>query len=76
MSEGQRYEENIRKLEEIIRRLERGDIALEEGLGAFEEGIRLIKVCQAELDRVSQRIQALTRDGRLKEIEDNCGEGQ
>ena len=75
MSAGEKYEVNIRNLEEIIRRLERGELTLEEGLASFEAGIRLIKNCQSELDRVSQRIQSLTRDGKLKELEDNFGEG-
>jgi len=68
------YEENIKRLEEIIRRLERGDVSLEEGLSSFEEGIALIKACQKQLDRVSQRIQVLTGDGRLEDLAEKPGE--
>lgn len=68
------YEENITRLEEIIRRLERGDVSLEEGLSFFEEGIALIKSCQKQLDRVSQRIRVLTGDGRLEDLADKPGE--
>ena len=71
MPEERSYEENIRRLEEIIRQFDRGDISLEEGLNSFEEGIALIKACQKQLDRVAQRIQALTGDGRLEELADS-----
>lgn len=74
MQENRPYEENIKKLEEIIRRFERGDISLEEGLNSFEEGITLIKACQKQLDRVAQRIQVLTGDGRLEELANLSGE--
>ncbi len=71
MNESRPYEENIIRLEEIVRRLERGDISLEEGLASFEEGISLVKVCRKQLDRVSERLQLLTRDGRLEAAADN-----
>jgi len=59
------YEENIRRLEDIVHLLEKGDISLEDGLTAFEEGVGLIKVCQQQLERVSQRIQVVTGNGEL-----------
>ena len=69
MSEVLTYEENIKRLEEVVRLLEKGDITLEEGLTAFEEGVGLIKVCQQQLERASQRIQLLTQEGRLQEMQ-------
>lgn len=62
---GSTYEENIRRLEDIVHLLEKGDISLEDGLTAFEEGVGLIKVCQQQLERVSQRIQVVTENGQL-----------
>ncbi|MCR4442237.1 MAG: exodeoxyribonuclease VII small subunit [Peptococcaceae bacterium] len=75
MSEERSFEENIKKLEEIVRRLERGDISLEEGLSAFEEGVSLVKVCQKQLDRASERIKVLTQEGMLKGLAQDPGEG-
>ncbi len=63
------YEENIKRLEEIIRRLEQGDITLEEGLGAFEEGIALVRQCQNQLERVSERLLEITAAGEIREVE-------
>lgn len=57
------YENNIRRLEEIIHRLERGDMTLEEGLNAFEEGIGLVKTCQKQLERVSEKLRVYEQDG-------------
>ncbi|PKM85920.1 MAG: exodeoxyribonuclease VII small subunit [Firmicutes bacterium HGW-Firmicutes-12] len=68
------FEDNIKKLEEIVRRLERGEITLEEGLAAFEEGVSLIKVCQKQLDRVAERVQVLTREGKFEELQLEPGE--
>jgi len=72
MKDNSTYEENVKRLEEIVLRLERGDISLEEGLASFEEGIALVKVCQKQLDRVSEKLQMLTREGRIEEVADNA----
>jgi len=64
-AKGQTYEENMRRLEEIVQQLEKGDISLEEGLTAFEEGVGLIKICQQQLERVSEKIQVVTASGEL-----------
>ena len=72
MNRSRPYEENVKRLEEIVQRLERGDISLEEGLASFEEGIALVKVCQKQLDRVSEKLQILTRDGRLEDAADKA----
>jgi exodeoxyribonuclease VII small subunit len=66
------YETGIKRLEEIVKRLENGDITLEEGLSFYEEGISLVKKCQNQLDRASQRIQVLQK-GELVDLADQNG---
>lgn len=68
------YEENIQKLEGIIHCLEQGNISLEEGLSCFEEGVSLIKSCQKQLERVSEKMQILNQEGSLQEMEQDTGE--
>lgn len=65
------YEENIAKLEEIVRHLEQGDQTLENSLAWFEEGIKIIRLCQKQLDKVSERIQVLTHDVSINTTEDS-----
>ncbi len=68
------YEDNIKRLEEIVRKLERGEISLQEGLESYEEGIALIRVCQEQLERATERIKVLSPKGDLEILQDSEGE--
>ncbi len=63
------FEEAIARLEEIVRMLESGSAPLDESLSLFEEGVRLVKLCNARLDRAEQRVKLLVQnpDGTVSE---------
>ncbi len=62
MKKTQSFEENLRQLEQILQELEEGDLPLETALAKFETGIRLIKLCNQQLDAMEQRVEILLRD--------------
>ena len=55
-------EESLEQLEEILSKLENQDSPLEESFGFYEEGMKLVKHCQAQIDRVEKQIQILEED--------------
>jgi len=56
-----KFEEAMEQLETIVRTLEAGDVPLEESLAAFERGVGLVRLLQARLDAVEEKIEELTR---------------
>ena len=56
-----KFEDAMEQLEEIVRTLEAGDVPLEESLSAFERGVALVRLLQARLDAVQEKIEELTR---------------
>lgn len=56
------FEDNLQQLEKILQELEQGDLPLETALAKFEAGIRLIKLCNQQLDAIEQRVEILLRD--------------
>jgi exodeoxyribonuclease VII small subunit len=63
------FEEALRALEETVARLEAGDFTLEESLALFEKGQKLAAYCNEQLENASLRVEQLTADGELAEIE-------
>lgn len=56
------FEENLKELEEILQQLEHGDLPLETALAKFEAGMRLIRICNQQLDAVDRKVEILLRD--------------
>jgi len=56
-----KFEEAMEQLETIVRMLEAGDVPLEESVAAFERGVGLVRLLQARLDAVEEKIEELTR---------------
>ena len=54
------FEQAMKRLEEIVRVLEGGNAPLDESLTAFEEGVKLVKLCNSELDNAEKRVKLLT----------------
>lgn len=54
------FEQAMKRLEEIVRFLEGGNAPLDESLTAFEEGVKLVKLCNSELDNAEKRVKLLT----------------
>jgi exodeoxyribonuclease VII small subunit len=56
------FEANLKELEEILQQLEHGDLPLEAALAKFEAGMRLIRLCNQQLDAVDRKVEILLRD--------------
>jgi exodeoxyribonuclease VII small subunit len=56
------FEENLKELEEILQQLEQGELPLETALAKFEAGMRLIRLCNQQLDAVDRKVEILLRD--------------
>lgn len=59
-------EENFSVLEEILERLEAEDIQLEEAFKAYSDGMKLLKLCNDQIDRVEKQVLKLTEEGRME----------
>ncbi len=56
------FEEAYERLEQIVARMESGKLTLEESVKAYEEGAKLVKYCEAELERYEDVIKKLAGD--------------
>lgn len=63
------FEAALRQLEETIAGLEKGDLTLEASLALFEQGQQLVAHCRRHLDQATLRVEQLTEDGEIVEIE-------
>ncbi|MCM1057293.1 MAG: exodeoxyribonuclease VII small subunit [Firmicutes bacterium] len=63
-------EENFDRLEEIMEKLEGEDISLEDAFQAYSDGMKLLKVCNDQIDRVEKQVLKLTEEGKLEAFED------
>lgn len=63
-------EENFNGLEEIIVKLESDDIPLEDAFKAYSDGMKLLKICNDQIDRVEKQVLKLTEEGQLEAFED------
>ncbi|MDD6203244.1 MAG: exodeoxyribonuclease VII small subunit [Lachnospiraceae bacterium] len=61
--------EMMKELDEHVRKLEADDISLEDSFQIYEEGMKLIKQCNAKIDRVEKKVLELNGDGTLQEME-------
>jgi exodeoxyribonuclease VII small subunit len=53
-------EEALDSLEQIVEVLEEGKMTLEESLDLYEKGMKLVKLCNAQLEGAQRRIESLT----------------
>ncbi len=64
-----KFEDSLRKLEELVARMESGDMNLDDMIKAFEEGRKLVETCQKDLESIRQRIEKVTKEGKVEELE-------
>ena len=64
-----KFEDALKRLEEIVRMLESGSAPLDKSLEYFEEGVRLVKMCNVQLDNVEQRIKILSKNDSGEMVE-------
>lgn len=59
-------EEQFEKLDGIVADLESPDVALEDSFKKYEEGMKLLKECNAVIDRVEKKVLQIREDGSLQ----------
>lgn len=64
------FEESIEKLENLVESMESGDIPLMDLIDQYEEGGKLLKQCQADLQKAAIRIEKITEEGVLESFND------
>ena len=55
-----KFEDAIIKLENEVKKLESGNMSLDESIAAFEEAVKLIGICNKELEGAERRVRLLT----------------
>ena len=65
-----KFEDAMIKLEGEVKRLESGNLTLDESIAAFEEAVKLIAVCNKQLDQAERRVRLLIEadDGSITDI--------
>lgn len=62
-------EENFAKLEETLALLESEEVSLEEAFAAYSEGMKLLKICNDQIDKVEKQVLKLSEDGTLTALD-------
>lgn len=71
------FEQAMDRLEEIVSLLESGDSPLDKSLSLFEEGVKLVKLCNSQLEKAESSVkQLINLDGELIEKEFDIGENK
>ena len=71
------FEKAMDRLEEIVTLLERGDSPLDKSLSLFEEGVKLVKLCNSQLEKAESSVKMLiNHDGELVEKNFDIGESK
>lgn len=63
-------EENFAKLEATLALLESDEISLEEAFAAYSEGMKLLKLCNDQIDKVEKQVLKLSQDGTLTALDE------
>lgn len=58
-----KFEDAMIKLESEVKKLESGNMTLDESIAAFEEAVKLIGVCNKQLENAERRVRLLTESG-------------
>ena len=57
-----KFEDAMIKLEGEVKRLESGNLTLDESIAAFEEAVKLIAVCNKQLENAERRVRLLVEN--------------
>jgi exodeoxyribonuclease VII small subunit len=61
-------ETNLKELESIVSKMEQGDMALEDSIKSYEKGMLLLKLCQASLKEIEQKVLILSSENTLDQF--------
>lgn len=65
-----KFEDAMIELESRVKKLESGSLTLDESITAFEEAVKLIRVCNKQLENAERRVRMLTEgnDGSITDV--------
>lgn len=63
------FESALIELQNIVSQLEDGDLTLEKSIQLFERGQQLAAYCAKQLDEATLKIEQLTADGEIVELQ-------
>lgn len=65
-----KFEDAMIELESKVKKLESGSLTLDESITAFEEAVKLIRVCNKQLENAERRVRMLTEgnDGSVTDV--------
>lgn len=65
-----KFEDAMIELESKVKKLESGSLTLDESIAAFEEAVKLIRVCNKQLENAERRVRMLTEgnDGIVTDV--------
>lgn len=65
-----KFEDAMIELESKVKKLESGSLTLDESITAFEEAVKLIRVCNKQLENAERRVRMLTEgnDGGVTDV--------
>ena len=71
-----KFEEAMIKLEGEIKKLESGNMTLDESIASFEEAVKLIGVCNSQLENAERKVRLLTEasDGTVTDVPFDIGD--
>lgn len=61
-------EEAFSIVEQAVCKLESSEITLEESFQVYEQGMKLLKQCDAMIDRVEKKVQVIQENGECHEF--------
>ena len=71
-----KFEEAMIKLEGEIKKLESGNMTLDESIASFEEAVKMIGVCNSQLENAERKVRLLTEasDGTVTDVPFDLGD--
>lgn len=66
MAKAASLEESFQQLDDIIEQLEQEEVSLEDSFRLYQTGIKLIKACNASIDKVEKKIIILENEENVE----------
>jgi exodeoxyribonuclease VII small subunit len=58
------FEEAVKRLEKLVQQLESEEVSLSDSINQYEEGLKLIALCNEQLDQAKLRIEQVSANGK------------
>lgn len=63
-----RLEEAFGTIEELLTKLNDREVSLEESFRLYQQGMKLVKQCNAQIDRVEKQMLQIDEEGQIHEF--------